>query len=97
MTQTASTPYRRTVRLWATYNGTQRAELKGHKGPVTALAWSPDGTLLASAASNDTVRPVACTALGAAVLWIDLMRRGPQQHAAHPAPQALAATSALQY
>lgn len=33
----------KTVRLWATFNGTQRAELKGHTGAVIALSWNPDG------------------------------------------------------
>ncbi|WP_069806075.1 serine/threonine-protein kinase [Thermogemmatispora onikobensis] len=29
---------------------------RGHRGPVTALAWSPDHTVLASASSDQTVR-----------------------------------------
>jgi WD40 repeat protein len=44
-----------TVRLWAP-DGTPRGELTGHAASVTALAWSPDGTVLASASHDTTVR-----------------------------------------
>ncbi|PNH10164.1 WD repeat domain-containing protein, partial [Tetrabaena socialis] len=43
------------VRLWLTFNGTQRAQLKGHTGAPHTLAFSPDGSMLASAATNDPV------------------------------------------
>lgn len=33
-----------------------RAILKGHAGAVTSLSWSPDGTLLATASADHTVR-----------------------------------------
>jgi WD40 repeat protein len=38
----------RPVRLWSA-DGTAMAELTGHAGPEIALAWSPNGQILASA------------------------------------------------
>ena len=29
---------------------------RGHKGPITALSWSPDGTMVASGSSDDTIQ-----------------------------------------
>ena len=42
----------RTVRIWDTATGTARGTLKGHSSSVNAVAFSPDGQLLASC-SND--------------------------------------------
>jgi hypothetical protein len=42
----------RVVRVWDAETGQPRADLRGHAGEVTALAYSPDGKTLASAAGN---------------------------------------------
>ena len=42
----------RTVRLWDAATGETRATLKGHEGPVYAVAFSPDGKTLASAGGD---------------------------------------------
>jgi WD40 repeat protein len=44
-----------TVRLWQP-DGTRKATLSGHTGPVGALAWSPDGQTLASGSTDATLR-----------------------------------------
>jgi WD40 repeat protein len=44
------------VRTWDPTTGQQRAELTGHTGPVNAVAITPDGTWLATAADDRTVR-----------------------------------------
>src|SRR5258706_16151561 len=36
------------MHVWDATDGTQQAELKGHQGVITSVAWSPDGTRLAS-------------------------------------------------
>lgn len=45
------------VVLWATFNGSQRAQLKGHTGGLApgGLVFSPDGCLLLSLAAGDPV------------------------------------------
>lgn len=45
-----------TIRLYDVFHGRVRGLLTGHEQVVTALAFSPDGTRLASAAYDDTVR-----------------------------------------
>jgi WD40 repeat protein len=44
------------VRIWDFEAGTMVAELAGHEDAVTAVAYSPDGRWLASAAGDRTVR-----------------------------------------
>ena len=43
------------ARIWGA-DGTPRAALTGHDGPVTAVAIAPDGTWLATASIDGTVR-----------------------------------------
>ena len=45
-----------TVRIWDATDGTRRAELAGHTGGVSAVAFSPDGRLLATASWDNTAR-----------------------------------------
>jgi eukaryotic-like serine/threonine-protein kinase len=44
------------VRLWQPDSGAARAVLKGHASLVTAIAWAPDGTTLASASMDKQLR-----------------------------------------
>ena len=47
---------RTTVEIWDPATGTQLTVLEGHTGGVQAVAWSPDGTRLASGSADRTVR-----------------------------------------
>jgi WD40 repeat protein len=44
------------VTLWEAASGTKKLVLTGHLGPVNCLAFSPDGSRLASAGSDATVK-----------------------------------------
>jgi WD40 repeat protein len=46
----------RTVQLWDVATGKRLARLEGHQGKVKCLAFSPDGTRLASGSYDQTVR-----------------------------------------
>jgi WD40 repeat protein len=45
-----------TIRLWEVATGKEVCELRGHEAYVHAVAFSPDGTRLASASGDCTVR-----------------------------------------
>jgi len=62
--------FEQTARLWSLESGKQIAELGGHRGVVTAVAWSNDGRLLATGErhgsfhvwdTNDSNRQIAKT------------------------------------
>ena len=42
-----------TIRLWNARTGEARKELKGHEGPIYALAWLADGKTLVSLGEKD--------------------------------------------
>ena len=49
-------PADNTVKLWDVETNTNIATLEGHEGRVSSVAFSPDGTLLASGSEDDTVK-----------------------------------------
>ena len=46
----------RTINVWDATTGTTICALRGHEGPVYALAYSPDGKRLASGSADKTIR-----------------------------------------
>ena len=46
----------RAINIWDPTTGTTIATLRGHEGPVSALAYSPDGKRLASGSADKTIR-----------------------------------------
>ena len=64
----------RTVRLWDAKLGTPCRTLP-HPGPVISLAWSPDGSLLASGDFAGTIRLWERQQSGPATLRADALRR----------------------
>lgn len=44
------------VRIWNAASGQLLATLPGHLGPVSDVAFSPDGAMLASVAADGTIR-----------------------------------------
>jgi len=45
-----------TLRLWELVTGEEVAQFKGHTGPVTSLACSGDGRIIASGSEDQSVR-----------------------------------------
>jgi RNA polymerase sigma factor (sigma-70 family) len=60
----ASHGYDGVIHLWAPEGGEKRHELKGHRGSVSAFAFSPDGKQLASVSWGDSVVRVWDVAAG---------------------------------
>jgi WD40 repeat protein len=73
------------VRIWDTATGHTRTTLTGHTGPVTAVAFSPDGTHLATTSHDQTAR-IWDTATGAprAALRVDAPLTGCAWHPHEP-------------
>jgi len=53
---TASGSFDRTVKLWEVSSGKLLSSLEGHKDYVNTVVFSPDGSFLASASGDDTVK-----------------------------------------
>ena len=48
--------YDSTIRLWDAVTGEHKTTLEGHRAGVSSVAYSPDGSILASGSSDDTIR-----------------------------------------
>src|SRR6202011_1081216 len=93
-----------TVRLWETASGQELCRFQGHVGPVTALAFSPNGWALASGSRDTTtlvwdvtgrwhegqLRSVSLGPQTLTSLWTQLA--GSDGHRAHEAIWTLIAT-----
>ena len=51
------------MKLWDAQTGEEGRTLKGHTGPVVSVAWSPDGSRLASFSADGTVKVWEATPL----------------------------------
>jgi WD40 repeat protein/tRNA A-37 threonylcarbamoyl transferase component Bud32 len=66
-TRLASGSKDNTVKVWDASSGTELASLRGHTGEVLSVVYSPDGTRLASA--SDGTRLASAAADGTVKLW----------------------------
>src|SRR5262249_24433099 len=51
----ASASRGKTIKLWDVVTGKEKATLQGHTGPVSCVAYSPDGKTLASGSDNEVL------------------------------------------
>ena len=45
-----------TIRVWDSQTGELQAQLEDHQGAVTCVRFSPDGSMMASASADKTIR-----------------------------------------
>ncbi|MFV0526354.1 MAG: hypothetical protein ACK5RL_17855 [Acidimicrobiales bacterium] len=80
MTSSPSVPANGSVRVWDPATGQTTITLAGHTGWVLGVAWSPDGTRIASASDDRSVR-----VWDPAEVTIELIGAGRGSFAWHPA------------